>query len=537
MRTIAGVSRLLIVVAMAVPGTGHALEFQRVQQADSGVTFDFQAADIRVVISALAEVAGITIIYGDLPNRSVTLRTGRPVPISEVRQLLETIVRANGLELFDENGLLRIAAVVEPEPPTPTVSPVQATGQDRSSGTRRLYVHQLSHARADRIVQTLGALFGSSRGFATSGSAFGGSLSQALREQREAPYRNPDLQAGLPEPRSDQAGGLAMGLQQPVDMVPDPLTNTVLVLATPADYQVIAGAIQQLDIRPLQVMIEVLIAEVRHNQASDLGIEVNIPLREGDEDGVTFNLQGFSAGNVAMQILGIGNVNADVVVRALATRADVTILSRPIILAQNNQEARILVGDQRPFIQVSRSLPTDGGVRDQVVQYRNVGTQLSILPTVTADGYVNLSITQEVSTATAEIQFGAPVINTREIETELLVRDGQTIVLGGLVDHQKETTNTGIPLLKDIPLIGAIFGSRSTRTVASELLLLLTPHIIRNDEEMEETTQQLREATGMLNKQLPERLPLLDSRRSRADTLVAPARRDTLQVLPDTLIR
>ena len=121
------------------------------------------------------------------------------------------------------------------------------------------------------------------------------------------------------------------------------------------------------------------------------------------------------------------------------------IVSRPVILAQNNQEARILVGSERPFVQVSRSLPTDAAVRDQVIQYRDVGTKLTITPTINADGYVNLQVLQEVSTATAETQFGAPVISTREASTHLFVKNGHTAVLGGLIDRQQEKTRVGHP--------------------------------------------------------------------------------------------
>src|SRR5690606_3271506 len=122
---------------------------------------------------------------------------------------------------------------------------------------------------------------------------------------------------------------------------------------------------------------------------------------------------------------------------ALATTGEVRILSRPVVHAQNNQPARILVGTQQPFVQFSQILPTDPvGARAEIVQYREVGTVLSILPTINDDGYVNLAVAQEVSSATAETQFGAPVISTREAETQLLVRNGQTVVLGGLVDQQ-----------------------------------------------------------------------------------------------------
>jgi general secretion pathway protein D len=165
----------------------------------------------------------------------------------------------------------------------------------------------------------------------------------------------------------------------------------------------------------------------------------------------------------------------------LKQRGEVNILSRPLLLAENNLEARILVGSQRPFVQVFRSLPTSDAVRDQVVQYRDVGTVLSLLPTINTDGYVDLQVRQEVSSATTEQQFGAPVISTREASTHLFVRDGQSVVIGGLADRQLERTRTGIPLLSSLPFIGWLFGSVHDAETHSELYLFLTPHIVATD--------------------------------------------------------
>ena len=163
-------------------------------------------------------------------------------------------------------------------------------------------------------------------------------------------------------------------------------------------------------------------------------------------------------------------------------------MSRPVLLASNNKEARILVGSQRPFVQVSRSLPTETPTRDQVVQYRDVGTRLTVRPTINQDGYVSLVIQQEVNQATNEVAFDAPVISTREAVTEVLVRDSQTIVLGGLRDQQRDVTQGGVPVLSSLPLIGGLFGSSRRQTTETELYLFLTPRIIRTDADADSVT-------------------------------------------------
>jgi general secretion pathway protein D len=130
------------------------------------------------------------------------------------------------------------------------------------------------------------------------------------------------------------------------------------------------------------------------------------------------------------------------------------------------------------------------------VQYRDVGTRLRVVPTISADGYVMLQVTQEVNAATAEQAFGAPVISTRSVETRLLIKDGQTIVIGGLTDRQKEHRQGGIPVLSDIPWIGGLFGRLSRRVTETELLLFITPRVIRGDDDAERLTAPLRKKAG-----------------------------------------
>ncbi|HEX7118494.1 MAG TPA: type II and III secretion system protein [Longimicrobiales bacterium] len=257
----------------------------------------------------------------------------------------------------------------------------------------------------------------------------------------------------------------------------------------------------------------------------DHALGLSVEAAEGDTLAGDFTraaLQGGSAGDFALRILRLGSTDIDVALNALSASGDVRILSRPVILAQNNQEARILIGAERPFIQVFRSLPTGEAVRDQIVQYRDVGTSLSILPTINPDGYVNLQVVQEVSTATSETQFGAPVISTREASTHLFVHDGQTAVLGGLIDRQRDRTESGIPILKDLPILGNLFRSTTEFDAQSELFLFLTPHIIATDADLERYRRGLEQGAELLKDHLDGAVP----------AIVPP---DTIGVGPDTI--
>lgn len=140
-------------------------------------------------------------------------------------------------------------------------------------------------------------------------------------------------------------------------------------------------------------------------------------------------------------------------------------------------------------------MPTDNPVRDQVVQFKDVGTKLTVRPTISADGYVMLQVFQEVNAATAEVAFDAPVISTRTIQTQLLIRDGYTAVLGGLTDQQRDVSRGGIPFLSSIPVFGGFFGRQVTRTSETELFIFIRPRVIRDDDAMEAATDAVGDRT------------------------------------------
>ena len=474
-----------------------------------GILIDFQDAELRNVITALAEAAGLNVTFGDLPQRRVTLRVRQPIPNDSVRALLRAVAEANGVRAIDQAGLMRFEGVQRPAEP-------QQTATARQPGTPQLYVYRLRHARSAALAATLQAIFGGAVTTEAPESNMA-PLSQRLREQQLPPLRLDTLQRGRGQPVA--AAPLTSGrLQSDVQIVPDENTNSLLVRAAPADWEIIQQAIQAVDLRPLQVLIEVLIAEVRRSNELNVGVSTTVNQTSKPDRSATLAGAGgdLSIGELLLKwVDSHGDVDVKVALSALATRGDVRILSRPVLLAQNNQEARILVGSQRPFVQVFRSLPTETGVRDQIVQYRDVGTSLTIIPTVNADGYVNLQLTQEVSSATNETQFGAPVISTREAQTYLFVRDGQTTVIGGLVDHQTERTRSGIPFLVSIPVLGALFGTTHNTATNSELFLFLTPHVVTSDADLDDLRESIERRLEHLPSELRKGQPFDPGTRSQ----------------------
>lgn len=478
---------LALAALLLLPWAAAAQDSATVQRSAQGILVDFQDVELRFVITALAEAGSLNVSYGELPSRRVTLRLRQPVPTVAIAALLRNLAQSNGLVYSEENGLIRL----EPEVGR---GPVSGVPQDSGAPSVQLYVHRLKHARAARMASTLQSLFGGgAAGVAEVRGLSQRPLSERLREQA-IPMASPDAPAAAPGLAAQPTEAMRAQLEGAVQIVPDETTNALLVRATAADWQVILAAITAMDLRPLQTLIEVVIAEVRTNDENALGVSAKVQAGNNatTANGRAGSLKSSVADDFVLSLAQRNeNLSVDVALAALATRGSVRILSRPMLLAQNNQEARILVGEQRPFVQVSRALPTDGAIRDQVVQYRDVATTLSLRPTINPDGYVNLQVLQEVSTATDATQFGAPIISTREASTHLLVRDGQTAVLGGLVSRQSDRARTGIPVLSRIPWLGALFGSSTSQTQTSELFLFLTVHVIANDGDVDRVRDTL----------------------------------------------
>jgi general secretion pathway protein D len=472
----------------AVIGAVFVLNAQALWAQDQTVLIDFQDADLRTVIAALVEAGGLNVSYGELPARHVTLRMRQPVPKTDVLPLLRSLAQSNGLTVNEDGGLIRLT-LQEPVAHTP---PAAATPRsDTAAADLRLFVYRLKHARAAKLAATLQAIFGGRGTSATSSASLGLStqpLSDQLRGQQlgPTPADNAASTAALaPAPAAqDAAGSLPAQLRGLVQIVPDENTNSLLIRAQPMDWDVVRQAVDAMDLRPLQVLLEVLIAEVQNTHDLEVGISGSgkYTPRGSTTPRDSGSLANAASTNFLLSLTRGSPVSVNLILQGISQRGHVRVISRPLIFAENNQEAKILVGSQRPFIQVSQT--QIGGLgQNQVVQYRDVGTSLTILPTINPDGYVNLQLQQEVSTATSETEFGAPVISTREASTHLFVRDGHTVVLGGLTDHEINDTRAGIPILSEIPLLGALFGTTKHSTTNSELFLFLTPHIVRSDEE------------------------------------------------------
>lgn len=466
-----------------------------VSESAQGVTVNLVEVELRAAVQALSQYLDRPVVIGAIGNQRVTFTSARPIPRADIPGLLRTLLAGQGYAMAESGTAYEIRGSGQQGPqgapgsfPQPFPPPTPPGGSLASANGMELFVVRLRHARAADVAATVNALYGRGGALGEIGQQRG-TLNDQLNANRVAPY-------GQPAPDVTAVQGQPGNLSGNVVIVPDQRTNSLLVRATASDFALIRAAVEQVDVRPLQVLIEATVAYVSRDFTLAYGVQAtvgDVPIRDSENTTVGGSTEGGGLGDLVIRALNLGGIDLNLVLRAGEARSSVIILDRPLILAANNEEAEIVVGEQRPFVQVQRS--TDGGVLDEVVQYKDVGTSLRVLPTISADGYVQLVVTQEVNSATDQEAGGglnAPVISTRSISTQLLVRDGHTAVLGGLAGTQRGRTSGGIPFLSSLPVVGGLFGRKGRRANDFELFVFITPHVVYSDEDLDEAAGDVR---------------------------------------------
>jgi general secretion pathway protein D len=305
-----------------------------------------------------------------------------------------------------------------------------------------------------------------------------------------APAPSPAPQISFAPPGSGEA--LVSDITR---IIPDEVTNTIVILATPEDYTLMYETIQKIDIVPRQVMIEVLIAEVTLGDDLQFGIEWSIKAKVDSG----FISMGFNTGLDRTKAQGFTFLGIDRTgliqgfLQALAAESKVNVLASPHILAADNREARIQIGNQVPIVTSETPISTTGTTGTSIsrsIQYKDTGVILKIKPLINESGLVSLDLSQEVSDYFLQNIYGSdyPVITKREATTNLVAQDGETIVIGGLIQENFKRTRAGIPFLSKIPLLGWLFSNTSDSDKRTEVIMLLTPLVVKNPEEAKNMT-------------------------------------------------
>jgi general secretion pathway protein D len=277
-------------------------------------------------------------------------------------------------------------------------------------------------------------------------------------------------------------------------VVSDPPTNSLMIRTAPPNYPLLRETIDALDMRPAQVLFEVTVAEITLGHGQEFGIDWAVV---GGSTTVSLGTP-LARDTLAptrdfvTRVITLDRANVRAMLTALATKTNVRVLSTPAILAVNNREARILVGSRVPFVASTR---LGDFALDRSVQYEDVGATLTIIPTINQDDYVSVQILQEVSSLTNQViaaALNAPIISTREASTRAIIRDGQTVVIGGLIGDSRDYNDSGIPFLKDIPVIGNLFKRTSVTNTRTELAIFVTPYIVRTDADADAVRERIR---------------------------------------------
>lgn len=491
-------------------------------------------AELERVLESVMEAHGLMLVPNGavaqvVPNEKApmtgTLRTGfafpDPPPLGLVTQLVplqsiradegadalravlakgarvEIVARSNALLLVDRGAnMLRYLDLLRTLDATPS-----------GEAGLRTYVVHLKYAASDEMASAIGSLFGVQVANAAGASLADQSLSRALdafrsREQDTFRARTQAGNVGGAVTSSaatgaitarDSAAGLLVGRTTVVANIP---TNSLVIRTAPPNFPMLRETIDALDTRPPQVLFEVTIAEIALGRGFEFGIDWAAVNRGGDVQAQFGNPEIPDTGSTSalLRVVHLDGTGVRALLRTIASKSDVQVLSTPEIMAANNRQASILVGSKVPFISSTR-LGNDISI-DRAVQYQDVGTKLSIIPTINEDGYISVRLLQEVSSLTAQTvaaALSAPVISTREASTRAVLRDGQTAVIAGLIGESRQTLEQGLPLLKDIPFLGALFKRQTTTRQRTELAIFVTPYVVRSDADADSVRDRIRE--------------------------------------------
>jgi general secretion pathway protein D len=417
-----------------------------------------------------------------------------------------------------------------------------------------IWVVPLKNAEATKLAVTLRAIVAADASLSAQVGATPGQPNAALNQATNVNQQPANQQANTaPGASGSSAATSALtSSSNPTTggiIQAEPATNSIIITASEPLYRNLRHVIEQLDRRRTQVYIESLIAEVSSTNAEELGIQWQGLVGSGNQN-VGFGGTNYTnaAGQAGSNIIGLGsNVNnilnpgnpsgvpippapglnlglltkfngtygMSALITALATTQGTNILSTPNLITLDNEEARIVVGQNVPIITGSyaQTGSTSTVTPFQTYTRQDVGLTLRVRPQVSDNGIVKMQIYQEVSSIYNQNFASGIILNKRNIESNVLVDDGQIIVLGGLIEDKYNDGSNGVPFLKDIPIIGALFRSDSKTRTKTNLLVFMRPYILRDkDQTADITTNRLNlvQQTENQFKQAPMLLPKED---------------------------
>jgi len=546
---------------VAAPSLSDQAAFKRVKAGDDYVTLNFTNIDISALVKVMSELLRRNFLLDDHVTGKVTIMTPMKISPGEAYQVFLSALEIKGFTAVEDGTVTRIIPsasarqsglkvledgsttgegfvtklirlnFVNPQEIVRTVTPliskdgsviaytptssiiltdsmpnirkierlVHAMDVSAPEGKGKINVYYLKNANADDTAKLL----------------------QALISHLPTP----------PAPGSPQAAvSPASMLEGTVTIAADKPTNSLIIVGTPSDFNTIKDVIQKLDIRRPQVFVEVAIIEMSLTKVRDLGFEFqdasslqnlessnNLNVIGGTNFGNIGNaivngpaglaaLSGLAVGAVkgTFTFKGVEYLNVGALLTALQTDTDVNVLSTPNILTMDNQKAEIMVGENVPFITGSTQNATTGSTAVfNTITRQDVGIKLTLTPQISSDDSVRLEVNQEISDviATTTSNPAGPTTDKRSASTTVVVKDRQTMVIGGLITDNVTKSTSKVPFLGDIPILGWLFKTQTTNVEKDDLMIFITPYIIKNEGEATELTKQRNESLENFRKE------------------------------------
>jgi general secretion pathway protein D len=426
------------------------------------VTIDFTNVELPIFVKFISELIGKNFVIDEKVKGKVTIYSPAKISVQKAYHVFESVLELKGFRAVPNGEIIQIVPTAE------------------SVLERNLYVYTLENATAEDVAKLLGGL-----------------------------QQAPRAPGGVTQ-RVSSSGNRFDG---PIQVAADKATNSLIITASQSDYDALTKVIRQLDMKRRQVYVEAVIMEVGLNRVKELGIDISALVgytsskydlsviggaNQPPED--LFKLVNLPAG------LSLQSINLRAALHALQNSGNVNILSTPQLLASDNKEAEIIVGENRPF--PSGQSETTGGTVLTKIDRKDVGITLKLTPHIMADDVVKLDLFQEISAVadTVSQQVGTlavgPTTTKRSTTTTIIVNNRQTIVIGGLIRDNQNTTEKKIPLLGDIPVLGWLFKFRTVTNEKTNLMIFLTPYIVKDQSELTAIKEQKQEeASGFLTRE------------------------------------
>ncbi len=530
--------------SVASPDAPGPLDIQDVKAKDDFVTLNFTNIDISALVKVMSELTHRNFLLDDRVTGKVTLMTPTKMSPDEAYQVFLTALESKGFTAVEEGAVTRIIPVAAIRQ---SGLPVVTGGKETAGVGYLTKLIRLKYANPQEITRIVGPLvsragsifpYPPTDSIILTDSIFNIRKIENLIRVMDVPapegegkinvyyLRNANAEdmakllsgivAHAPKaPLSSAAASPSTILEGPVSVSADKATNSLIIVASPTDYQTVRSVIEKLDIQRRQVYVEAAIIEMSLQKQRELGFELQVPVDQANLDaGKTVAVGGTNFGNIGNVVAagpaglagmtgltagavkgtftfkGVQYLSVGALLHAVQTDSDVNVLSTPDILTLDNQKAEIMVGENIPFVTGQTQNATTGSQSlFNTIERKDVGISLKITPQITSDDNVRLEVYQEISDVLDSTANG-PITSKRSASTTVVVKDRQTMVIAGLISDKVTAQTTKVPLLGDIPILGWLFKYKSSNVQKTNLMIFITPYIIRTEGDATELTRR-----------------------------------------------